>query len=367
MRRDRPARPAVMHDVARLAGVSHQTVSRVLNGHPNVRPVTRERVLEAIRQLDYHPNTSARALVTRRARTIGVISFDTRLYGPASTLLAIEHAARAAGYAITLRSIATPDGESVRAAVQALAGQAVDGTIVIAPNDSAARGLDHLRPGLPVVAVEAGYGDGIPVVSVDQAAGARLATEHLLALGHRGVFHVAGPDDWIEARERVEGWRAALSRAGLAAPPIVRGDWSAESGYRAGLELIGTPGLTAVFAANDQMALGVMHAFFECGVQVPEDVSVVGFDNIPESAFLTPSLTTVHQDFDELGRRGLKLLVDIMDGDPAPAELPERVPPSLITRKSSAPPKSVPNSEGFLTNVAPDSASARTRRSGALP
>jgi LacI family transcriptional regulator len=327
-----------MHDVARLAGVSHQTVSRVLNGHTNVRAATRQRVLEAIQRLDYYPNTSARALVTRRARTIGVISFDTRLYGPASTLLAIEHAARAAGYAVTLNSIATPDGASIRAAVQALAGQAVDGAIVIAPNDSAARGLKDLRPGLPVVAVEAGYGDEIPVVSVDQAAGAKLATEHLLNLGHRSVFHVAGPADWIEARERVEGWRVALDNAGLPAPPILRGDWSPESGYRAGLELVDKPGLTAVFAANDQMALGIMHALYERGVRVPDEVSVVGFDNIPESAYLTPSLTTVHQDFDEVGRRGLKLLVDTVGGRDQP-DLPARVPPVLITRNSSASPR----------------------------
>jgi DNA-binding LacI/PurR family transcriptional regulator len=336
---ERTARPAVMHDVARLAGVSHQTVSRVLNGHANVRASTRERVLEAIQRLDYHPNTSARALVTRRAGTIGVISFDTRLYGPTSTLLAIEHAARAAGYAVTLNSIATPDSASIRAAVRALAGQAVDGAIVIAPSDNAARGLNHVRPGLPVVAVEAGYSDQIPVVSVDQAAGAKLATGHLLDLRHHSVYHVAGPADWIEARERVEGWRAALGEAGRPAPPTLRGDWSPESGYRAGLELIGKPGLTAVFAANDQMALGIMHAFYERGVRVPEDVSVVGFDNIPESAFLTPSLTTVHQDFDEVGRRGVRLLVEAMDGGGNDVVPPERVPPVLVTRNSSMSPR----------------------------
>src|SRR6266566_1608821 len=300
------ARPAIMHDVARLAGVSHQTVSRVLNGHPNVRPETRERVLEAIRRLNYRPNALARGLVTRRSQTIGVISFDTRLFGPASTLLAIEHAARAAGYTITISSLANLDASSVRAAVDALAGQSVDGVIVIALRESAARGLRDLRPGLPVVAVEAGYGGEIPVVSVDQFAGARLAVDHLLSLGHRTVWHVAGPADWLEARERVEGWQASLT--------------------------------TAVFAANDQMALGVLHAFYERGVRVPADVSVVGFDNIPEAAFLIPSLTTVHQDFEELGRRGLKLLVDIMDEGHDAADAPSRVPPALVTRQSSAAP-----------------------------
>jgi DNA-binding LacI/PurR family transcriptional regulator len=332
------ARPAIMHDVARLAGVSHQTVSRVLNGHPNVRPDTRDRVLKAIRQLNYRPNALARGLVTRRSRTIGVISFDTRLFGPASTLLAIEHAARAAGYAVTISSLANLDAASVRSAVAALAAQPVDGAIVIAPREGAAQGLRDLRPGLPLVAVEAGYGGETPVVSVDQFGGARLATEHLLSLGHRTVWHIAGPADWLEARERIEGWRASLADVGAAAPPLLRGDWSPESGYRAGLELTERPDVTAVFAANDQMALGAMHAFHERGMRVPADVSIVGFDNVPESAFLIPSLTTVYQDFDEVGRRGLKLLVDIMNEDPDHVELPGRVRAALVTRQSSAPP-----------------------------
>lgn len=330
-------RPAIMHDVARLAGVSHQTVSRVLNGHPSVRPETRDRVLRAIRQLNYRPNALARGLVTRRSRTIGVISFDTRLFGPASTLLAIEHAARTAGYAVTLSSLADLDAASVRSAVAALVGQPVDGAIVIAPRERAAQALRDLRPGLPLVAVEAGYGGETPVVSVDQFGGARLATEHLLSLGHRTVWHIAGPADWLEARERVEGWRASLAEAGAAAPPLLRGDWSAQSGYHAGLELADRADVTAVFAANDQMALGAMHAFHERGMRVPADVSIVGFDNIPESEFLIPSLTTVHQDFDEVGRRGLKLLVDIMVGDPEHAAQPDRVPAALVPRQSSKP------------------------------
>jgi LacI family transcriptional regulator len=331
-------RSAVIHDVARLAGVSHQTVSRVVNNHPNVRETTRERVQQAIRQLDYRPNALARGLVTRRSRTIGVISFDTRLFGPASTLLAIEHAARAAGYAVTITSLADLDATSVRSAVAALAGQSVDGAIVIAPREGAAQGLRDLRPRLPLVAVEAGYGGETPVVSVDQFGGAQLATDHLLSLGHSTVWHVAGPADWLEARERVEGWRASLASVGAAAPPLLRGDWSPDAGYRAGLELAENRDVTAVFAANDQMALGVMHAFYERGVRVPQDVSVVGFDNVPESAFLIPSLTTVHQDFDEVGRRGLQLLVELMTGDSDSVHLPGRVAATLVARQSSAPP-----------------------------
>ncbi|GIH14763.1 LacI family DNA-binding transcriptional regulator [Rugosimonospora africana] len=330
------ARPPVIHDVARLAGVSHQTVSRVLNDHPNVRRTTRDRVLSAMRQLNYRPNALARGLASRRSRTIGVVSFDTRLFGPASTLLAIEQAARAAGYAVSLSSGANLDAGSVRRGVQALADQSVDGVIVIAPQEDSARGASEMHGGLPIVAVEAGYGGDVPVVSVDQFAGARLATDHLLELGHRTVWHVAGPADWLEAQERVEGWRASLAEAGLAAPPPIRGDWSPASGYRAGIELAGKSGVTAVFVANDEMALGLLHALNERGVRVPQDVSVVGFDNLPESEFFIPALTTVRQDFDELGRRGLQLLVDLMDKSPVDDRSRSRVAPSLVVRRSTA-------------------------------
>ncbi|WP_345635714.1 LacI family DNA-binding transcriptional regulator [Rugosimonospora acidiphila] len=327
----------MIHDVARLAGVSHQTVSRVLNDHPNVRGTTRDRVLSAMRQLNYRPNALARGLASRRSRTVGVVGFDTRLFGPASALLAIEQAARAAGYAITLSSLAAEDAGSVRRSVEALADQSVDGVIVIAPREDSARGVSEFQGGLPIVAVEAGYAGGdVPVVSVDQFTGARLATDHLLELGHRTVWHVAGPADWLEAQERVEGWRASLADAGVPAPPLIRGDWSPASGYRAGLDLAARPGASAVFVANDEMALGLLHALSERGVRVPQDVSVVGFDSIPESEFFIPALTTVRQDFDELGRRGLELLVDLMDDSPTHEEFRSRVTPSLMVRRSTA-------------------------------
>lgn len=336
------ARPAVMHDVARLAGVSHQTVSRVLNGHPNVRPATRDRVAQAIRQLNYRPNALARGLASRRSRTIGVVSFDTRLYGPASTLRAIERAAREAGYTVSLSSYSAADAVSVRKAVGALADQSVDGVIVIAPSEGGARGVRAIDADLPVVAVEAGYGGEVPVVSVDQHAGARLATDHLLGLGHRTVWHLAGPADWLEARERVDGWRASLADAQTAAPRLLHGDWTLRSGYEAGLALAENPAVTAIFAANDHMALGVLHALHERGIRVPDQISVVGFDDIPESEYLIPALTTVAQDFDELGRRGLQLLVDLVDGTPSDDECRTRVPPTLTVRASTAPPPRQP-------------------------
>src|SRR3954452_25036391 len=197
----------VMADVARLAGVSQQTVSRVLNDSPHVRADTRARVMEAVRKLEYRPNRLARALVTGRSRTLGVLSFDTTLYGPASTLFAIERAAHDAGYFVSIASLRSLDAESVRAAVERLREQGVDGVLVIAPQESAARGLLQLPADIPIVATEAGPPGAVPLVAVDQVAGAGLATEHLLALGHKTVWHVAGPPDWLEAQDRVRGWR----------------------------------------------------------------------------------------------------------------------------------------------------------------
>src|SRR5512147_409484 len=180
-------RAAVMADVADLAGVSHQTVSRVLHDSPHVRGETRERVLAAMRQLDYRPNSVAQALVTGRSRTLGVVSYDTAQYGPASTLLGIEHAAHDAGYMVSMTSLRTLNRPSVLSAIQRLRDQGVDGVVVIAPLRAGVDALRHIRSDLPVVAVEAGPDDSIPVVTVDQVAGAAAATRHLLELGHRTV------------------------------------------------------------------------------------------------------------------------------------------------------------------------------------
>jgi DNA-binding LacI/PurR family transcriptional regulator len=331
-------RPAVMSDVARLAGVSHQTVSRVINDSRHVRDETRERVLLAMRQLDYRPNSVARALVTGRSRTLGVVSFDTVLHGPASTLFGIERAAHEAGYFITVASLRALDRPSVLEAVERLRLQGVDGILVIAPQESAARALLQVPAGLPLVAVEAGPADAVPLASVDQYAGAAAATRHLLELGHATVWHVAGPSDWLEAQQRIAGWRATLLRAGITPPEPLGGDWSPSSGYELGRRLAGRPDVTAIFVANDQMALGVLRALHEAGRAIPRDVSVVGFDDIPEAPFFMPPLTTVRQDFDEMGRRGLLLLLDTMQAAQWPP--PNRVvEPELIVRASTAAPR----------------------------
>jgi DNA-binding LacI/PurR family transcriptional regulator len=329
-------RTAVMADVARLAGVSHQTVSRVINDSAHVRPETRRRVLAAMRTLDYRPNPAARALVTGRSRTLGVVSFDTTLYGPASTLFAIEQAAHAAGYFITIVSLLAMDRAAVLGAVDRLRVQGVDGILVITPQEGAAEAVANLPAAVPVVAVEAGPPGSVPVVAVDQFAGAVSATQLLLDLGHRTVWHLAGPRDFLEAQQRVEGWRATLEAAGVEAPPVVSGDWSPRSGYEVGRRLAEDPEVTAVFVANDQMALGVLRALHERGRSIPREISVVGFDDIPEAQYFTPPLTTVRQDFGEMGRSSLRLLLDLMRNDQPPTRL--TIAPELVVRRSTAPP-----------------------------
>jgi len=217
IRRTRRQRPAVMSDVGRLAGVSHQTVSRVINGSPRVRPETRQRVIAAMLELGYRRNSVARALATGRSNTLGVVSFDTTLYGPASTLFGIERAAHEAGYFIIVASLTSLDRASVMDAVDRLRLHGVDGILVIAPQEDAVDALLHAPSDVPLVAVEGGPRDTVPVVAVDQFAGAASATQHLLDLGHKTVWHVAGPADFLEAQERVEGWRTTLEVAGWSA------------------------------------------------------------------------------------------------------------------------------------------------------
>lgn len=333
-------RAPVMADVAKVAGVSHQTVSRVLNGHPHVRPETRTRVLNAIEELGYRRNLVARALVTRHTRTLGVVSFDTTLYGPASTVYGIEQAARDAGYFVSIVSLQTIDREGVHDAIDYLADQGVDGIVVVAPQRSAASALEDLPGGLPAVAVQGGHEGEVSVVSVDQVEGARLATTHLLELGHETVWHVSGPSDWLEAEGRIEGWRAALAAAGRPVPEMLTGDWSPRAGYLAGQRLAAmAEDVTAVFIANDQMALGVLRAFAEQGVRVPEQISIVGFDDIPESAYFTPPLTTIRQDFGAVGRRSIEVLLgQIETGKPFEIERVV-VPPRFVARASTARPR----------------------------
>ncbi|GAA3295882.1 LacI family DNA-binding transcriptional regulator [Dactylosporangium vinaceum] len=244
-----------------------------------------------------------------RSRVIGVITRDRAVHGAASALLGIERAARMGGYSLRVESLRRVDPHTVAEAFAMLARQCVAGVITAASLPPTA--LLRLPAGMPVVAIQSDAAGVIPAIVVDQAAGARAAVAHLLGLGHEQVWHVAGASDWPETHSRVAGWRAAHRAFRRPAPPMLEGDWSARSGYAAGLSLARRRTVTAVFAASDQMALGVLRAFAERGIRVPEDVSVVGFDDIPEAAYLHPPLTTIRQNHDEIGRRCVTALLEL--------------------------------------------------------
>ena len=331
-------RALVMSDVAARAGVSHQTVSRVVNGHPNVAPQTRERVERAIRELGYRPNTAARALVTGSTRTIGFVTVNINQYGPAQTLVGLERAARAAGYSLSVTVLDEATADAMRDAVDRFVAQSVDAVLALATYDDAVEALHHVHTPLPLVTVQSGGALEEPAVGVDQLAGARLATRHLLDLGHRTVHHVTGPADSQEARDRIAGWRAELLHADADVPECLHGDWTPSSDHEAGRWLAARrragEEITAVFVANDQMAMGLLAALHEEGLEAPRDVSVVGFDDLPEAPYLTPPLTTVRQDFAELGHRAVELVLARLGG----RELhPEPVPPTLLVRASTGP------------------------------
>lgn len=332
----RGGRP-VMTDVARLAGVSQKTVSRVINDAPNVSAEVRERVLAAIEALGYRPNAAARALVTKGTRVLGVVTPGTALYGPSAQLFGIERAAWEAGYSVVIASTLDGSSAELARAVRQLVNHDVNGLVLAGPITEEPLPGDLLR-GIPAISV----GDPVaapvdcPAVVPDQVAGARMATEHLLDLGHDTVWHLAGPTSWHSATGRVEGWRQALLAAGAPVHEPLVGDWTARAGYEAGQQLARRPDVTAVFAANDQMAMGVMRAFFEHGRDIPREVSVVGFDDAPDSEYLLVPLTTVRQDFTAITSRAVSELVELIDGRQAVAGI-TLLPVELRVRASSGP------------------------------
>ncbi|MFF9808339.1 LacI family DNA-binding transcriptional regulator [Streptomyces coeruleorubidus] len=327
-------------DVAKLAGVSQKTVSRVYNDEPYVSADVRRRVLEAGEKLGYRMNHAARALASGRTRSIGVVTLGTALYGPASLLMGVERAVRDSGYALRVVNTVEGDPTGVAGAVDSLLEQGVDGIIVSEPiddghgEDLSARGdVPVLVLGSPPLAVPGALAAGVGADLM-----ARTATEYLLDLGHETVHHLAGPQRWYAARDRLEGWRSTLAARGRVIPPVFEGDWSASTGYTAGRELAADADMTAVFAANDDMAIGLIRALVESGRRVPEDVSVVGFDDIPVAAYVNPPLTTMRQPFDTVAQEGLKRLVHSIENPDAPP-LPASEPPvDLVVRASTGPP-----------------------------
>lgn len=325
--------PASIRDVARIAGVSRQTVSRVINSHPSLRPETRDRVQAVINQLGYRPNRVARALGGNRSHTIGVLASQRSQYGPAAAIQGIETAAHEVGYIVNTTNLVNSTPEAIREALAQQVEQMVDGIVIIAPQTPVLDELSELKLTIPYVLLHSRSPNDPHELFVDQLAGTKAAMRHLLELDHRKIHHLAGPQEWMEAQARLHGFQTELTEAGIRPPAPLFGDWTAESGYRRGHELLAREQVTAVFAANDQMALGLIHALRDLGLDVPRDISVVGFDDIPEAAHFYPPLTTVRQDFNELGRHCVARLINpSIQNLKAGAALP----PTLIVRQTTA-------------------------------
>jgi DNA-binding LacI/PurR family transcriptional regulator len=333
-RRPQPAGSASIRDVAQRAGVSHQTVSRVINGHPYVKESTRQRVLEVIQDMAYRPSVTARALSRGASRTVTVLTSDLTRYGRAALLQGVEEAARAAGFSVEVSVLETPRPHGVARSVERVGDPRTGGIIVIADDPAGVRALRAVPAEVRVVAAldetDAQDRRRYPSVVLDDRAAAAAATRHLLSLGHRTVHCVATPSA-TRTSARVRGWRAALRAAGAEVPRVLAAQWSPDSGYHAGRVLAADPRVTAVLCGNDDLALGLLHALHEAGRPVPDAVSVVGFGDTPQAAFYAPPLTTVRLDFAGLGRDCFRLIHE-------PDAAPTMAPPELVIRASTGPP-----------------------------
>lgn len=326
-------------DVARLAGVSTQTVSRVMAGHPNVRPETALRVREAVERLGYRVHAAAASLASGRTRVLGVIILSTARYSSGAISVGIEEVAANEGYAVTTATV--PQHAPVEAFAEAfdrLERQGAEGIVMAWPIQFEDPGMIARTNRIPTSTAEVPASE-IDDDRVDQSAIARLATEHLLSLGHRTVWHVSGDEYWMEARERRETWEQVLREHDVAPPPVIPGDWTPESGYRAGRTLAAIPDVTAVFVASDEMAFGVLRALHEAGRMVPDDISVASVDDIALAAYAAPALTTVRQPFEQVGRIAAMRVIDRIEGRP-PTPM-DAVGPELIVRASTAAPRAV--------------------------
>jgi LacI family transcriptional regulator len=334
-----------IRDVAAAAGVSHQTVSRVINDRPDVADETRERVWQVIKELNYQPSAIARSLIRQRSYTLGVVTAGLRYVGPSRTLSGITEQAEEMGYTLVLKELPRFESDDIQPLLNALMARRVDGILWAVPEIGANRDWLEGQPpefAAPLTFLTMAARAGLSTVSVDNYHGGCLATEHLLQMGYQHIGHITGPLDWWEARQRMAGWQETLRWAGrsVADHHWKAGTWSAASGERAiGPLLEAYPEMDAVFVANDQMALGVLQVACRRGLRVPQDLAVVGFDGIPEAAYYWPPLTTVYQDLCELGRTAVRELSRAVetghqqDGQPDPVTL--SLQPELVVRQSS--------------------------------
>lgn len=322
-----------MYDVARRAGVSHQTVSRVLNNHPNIRESTRSRVVQVIEEMNYTPSAVARALRSRRANHMGVLVDDVGRDGSSgNTLRALSDAARSVGYSVGVYSISDEESPQISAGVVELVARGVEALCVLSPRASL---LDLLRqqvPNLPTILIQSEANSLWPSIGVDQRHGARSAVQHLLELGHRTVAHLAGPESSLDARERTEGWRSCVADAGAPKGPLIVGDGTSDFGFECG-RFFDLGDATAIFAGNDHIALGVIHGLQSRGIRVPEDVSIAGFGDSPEARHFLPPLTTVRVDSQALGEAAFRRILAVVEGDAEPTHIMVR--PQLTIREST--------------------------------
>ncbi|MBE0409039.1 MAG: LacI family DNA-binding transcriptional regulator [Anaerolineales bacterium] len=331
--------------VARKAGVSAQTVSRVINDRPDVAPETRLRVQQIINDMGYRPNVIARSLIHRRSYSLGVVATGLDYYGPSNTVIGIEKQARTLGYSLLLDLLHHPDAVDVEQLLNRLLSRQVDGIIWAVPEIGDNRNwLQRKTPEIPapIIYLSMAPNPRLTTVSVDNRLGGELAARHLIEQGYRHIGHITGPMNWWEARQRLAGWQDTLKEAGLPAAEhqIAHGDWSAASGEQAMRSLLTQfPQVEAIFASNDQMALGALTFAYQQGMRVPQDLALVGFDDIPEAAYYYPRLTTVRQNLIDLGGISVSELVRMIESHHKnePSGEPQTIwlPPELVVRASS--------------------------------
>jgi DNA-binding LacI/PurR family transcriptional regulator len=336
--RDRLPFPSVtLDDVAARCGVSYQTVSRVVNDSPLVAGKTRVRILRAIDELGYRPNLAARRLATHHSSLIGMVGTKITYYGPAQVMVSIEETAKRRGYNLMFAGIDRPTKAQVASAINNLCEHQVDGLVLGVRVQGSSDFVRKLCRGVPFVMLDALTTSDVPTVIVDQAHGVRLATRHLIELGHHKIACIAGPPGWSASQERRKGWAQTIKEAGLEPGPCVNGDWSPESGFAAVPRLLefGAQRFTAIVAANDHMALGALRALRIRGIKVPDQISVVGYDDLPESPFFEPPLTTIHHDFARQGERCVEILLRLINREPVDPPL-QLLRPELVIRESTA-------------------------------
>ncbi|BDZ51856.1 LacI family transcriptional regulator [Frondihabitans sucicola] len=332
-------RAATIYDVAKVARVSHQTVSRFLKGYQGIRPETRDRVERALRELDYRPNLTARSLATSRSHRIGALTHEIEQVGPGKILQGASRGAREAGYLLDIVSFDPLNESDIQRALRIADSSDLAGIIAFASTDGVIEAFSGAGFSVPwFIAGEDDDSIGEHEVTRN-GQGVRMLVDHLADLGHVRLLQIAGPEAWISARNRRLAFDVATVARGLREVATRFGDWSPESGYRAALDLPLDQGATALVVANDQMALGAMRALTERGLSIPRDMSVVGFDDIPEAPYFQPPLTTVSLDFDLQGRLSFLQILELIEGPTAQAsKLPYQFSPQLVVRASTAPP-----------------------------